>query len=116
MSLARLSDAIDPSAKALLSGLPGPSIVPPARWYGHGMATRKVTITLDEDVLARAKRAAPGGNLSAYVAAGVEELARQAALRQLVAELEAEHGPVTDEERARVDAVFAELDGDPPAA
>ncbi|HWL88963.1 MAG TPA: hypothetical protein VNO21_24330 [Polyangiaceae bacterium] len=51
----------------------------------------------------RAKRV-HRGNLSAAIAEAAELLRRDIAMGDLVAELEKEHGPLTDEDRAIVDA------------
>jgi len=56
----------------------------------------------------RAKRV-HRGNLSAAIAEAVELLRRDVAMGELTAELEKEHGPLTDEDRAVIDA---ELRGD----
>lgn len=66
----------------------------------------RVNITLPDELLARARAA--GLNVSAAAAAGVtEELVRiekNAELDRYLAEMEQEHGPITDEEIAEADA------------
>jgi hypothetical protein len=51
----------------------------------------------------RAKRV-HRGNLSAAIAEAAELLRRDIAMGDLVAELERQHGPLTDADRARIDA------------
>ncbi len=82
------------------------------------MAKKKITVTVDEELLDRL-RAAGIDNLSAVVNSALTEyerrLARHEALGSLLDELLAAHGPITDEARAASAAAWAELDG-PSAA
>jgi len=74
------------------------------------MAVRKLSVALDDDVAAAAATSAKrrGLSLSAWLnAAAARALAIEDGLAA-VAEWEAEHGPLTDEELAAADAV---LDG-----
>jgi predicted transcriptional regulator len=68
------------------------------------MAVEKLSVSV-EPMLARRMRAAAeasGQSLSAFVADAVEQRLKLDAARQLLEEWEAEHGPVTEEERQRV--------------
>lgn len=69
-----------------------------------GVASRKRSISFDEAVLAEAERraAAAGGNLSALVNAAVLRELRIARGQELLAEDEAEFGPVPDDVRDEV--------------
>jgi post-segregation antitoxin (ccd killing protein) len=69
------------------------------------MKTTKVSITIDSDLLEEVKSYA-GGNLSRYVNAALREQVRTARLRKLVAEHEAEFGPIPAEQRAKAEAEF----------
>jgi hypothetical protein len=69
------------------------------------MAARKLAVSLDEDLAARIVRAADedtGGNVSAWLAEAARARLRYAAGRQLLKDLVADEGPITDEERERV--------------
>lgn len=78
------------------------------------MAKRKITVTVDEELVAQAHLLGVE-SLSAVVnqalAAHVERLARRAALRQLLDNWERELGPVSDVAAAEARATFDELDG-----
>ena len=72
------------------------------------MQKRRVTITVDEDIVEEAARAVADGRASSVSAwIGEAIVARQAtdrrleALDELIAEYEAEHGTLTDEELAQ---------------
>jgi hypothetical protein len=62
-------------------------------------------------VLRRRAKQLHRGNLSAAIAEAAEFLRRDMAMAELVRELEAEHGRLTDEDRATIDA---ELRRKPP--
>lgn len=81
------------------------------------MAMKKVSLTLDEELVAEARERS--GNLSAFVNEALEARLRNARLGQLLAELDAEFGPVPpevqaqakrdmDEARARIARALAE--------
>jgi len=73
------------------------------------MATVKVSISLDEQLLAEARRLAPDGNLSAYIAKALLKESKLEAAREWLAEREAEDGPVPPEITERVEKQWAEL-------
>jgi hypothetical protein len=77
------------------------------------MAKRKITVTVDED-LVDAIRAEHGESLSAVVNAAlaeeVDRRARRAALGRLLAEWDAAAGSVSPEATAMAEAAFDELD------
>lgn len=64
----------------------------------------KVSVTIDDDVLAAARDLAPNGNLSALVNDALSARVRRERLRSILAEDERELGPTSDAARARVDA------------
>lgn len=69
-----------------------------------GMATKKYTVTLPEE-LAEAIRAEVGpGGFSRYVTQAIERRREQDRLGELVDWLETEYGPVTEEELAAAEA------------
>jgi post-segregation antitoxin (ccd killing protein) len=80
------------------------------------MAKRKITVTVDEELVAQAQQLGEA-NLSAVVneALGrhVERLVRQAALRRLLDAWDNEFGPVPEPEVEAARAAFDELDGAP---
>jgi hypothetical protein len=71
------------------------------------MATRKVTVTIPEELLEDIRAEAAERGLSAYFAEALRAQRDRDRLRELVDWLEEEHGPVTDEE---LDAAYEELD------
>ncbi len=77
------------------------------------MAKRKITVTVDEELVVQAQRLGEA-HLSAVVNNAleqhVERLARRAALRALLNTWDAEYGPVSDEHAAAARDAFAELD------
>ncbi|MFI5619488.1 hypothetical protein [Streptomyces sp. NPDC051567] len=78
------------------------------------MATKKVTITLPEEVLEYIKERVDGRGVSAYVTAAVEHRVAMDKLGELSDLLEEEYGPLTEEElraaRDRIDAIDARHD------
>jgi hypothetical protein len=69
------------------------------------MKTTKISITIDTDLLEEVRSYA-GGNLSRYVNEALREQVRTTRLRKLVAEYEAEFGPIPAELRAKAEADF----------
>ncbi|MGH8907218.1 MAG: CopG family transcriptional regulator [Egibacteraceae bacterium] len=61
------------------------------------MATEKVSLTLDEKVLAAAREQVGERRLSAYVNDAVERQLQRDRLREFLDEAEAEAGPIPDE-------------------
>lgn len=78
------------------------------------MATKKVTITLDEALVAAMSTAAKqeGVPLSRLIAAAAERELRLRADRQAVQEWQAEHGAFTPDEMASVRAEMAAADAE----
>ena len=54
----------------------------------------KVSVTIDDEILAEARGLAPGGNLSALVNDALSERVRRERLRSLLAEETAAEGPI----------------------
>ncbi|MFE3267632.1 MULTISPECIES: CopG family transcriptional regulator [unclassified Streptomyces] len=71
------------------------------------MATKKITVTIPEDLLDEIRADAAERGLSAYVAEALRFKRDRDRLLELVDWLQEEHGPVTGHERA---AALAELD------
>ncbi|MGW7457105.1 CopG family transcriptional regulator [Streptomyces sp. NPDC054797] len=71
------------------------------------MATKKVTVTIPEDLLDEIRAEAAERGLSAYVAEALRFKRDRDRLRELVDWLQEEHGPVDEDERA---AAFEELE------
>ncbi|WP_328471436.1 CopG family transcriptional regulator [Streptomyces sp. NBC_00448] len=63
-------------------------------------ASRKVTVTIPEDLLDEIRTEAAERGLSAYVAEALRVKRDRDRLVELVDWLEEEHGPVTEDERA----------------
>ena len=62
------------------------------------MKTEKISLSLPRDLLEEARRLAPDGNLSAYVADGLRRRVMSDRLARYLAELDQEFGPLTEEE------------------
>jgi len=77
------------------------------------MAKRKITVTVDED-LVRTVQTLGSESLSSVVnaalASEVDRRARAAALERMLAEWDAAFGPVSDEAAAAASAAFDDLD------
>ncbi|SHL29266.1 ribbon-helix-helix domain-containing protein [Actinacidiphila paucisporea] len=71
------------------------------------MVSKKVTVTIPEDLLDEIRTEAAERGLSAYVAEALRAKRDRDRLVELVGWLEDEHGPVTEDERA---AALDELD------
>ncbi|MCJ0873571.1 ribbon-helix-helix domain-containing protein [Streptomyces sp. AP-93] len=71
------------------------------------MATKKITVTIPEELLDEIRAEAAERGLSAYVAEALRFKRDRDRLRELVDWLQEEHGPVTEEERA---AAFEDLE------
>jgi len=80
--------------------------------YGVGMATKKVTVTLPEELVDALGAAArdEGIPLSRLVAGAAESELRRRVGRQLVTDWQAEHGAFTAEELAAAKAEMAAAD------
>ncbi|MEU5051490.1 CopG family transcriptional regulator [Streptomyces sp. NPDC021096] len=76
------------------------------------MATKKVTVTIPEDLLDEIRAEAAERGLSAYVAEALRFKRDRDRLRELVDWLQEEHGPVTENERAAAVAELEELDAE----
>ena len=75
-----------------------------------GMATKKYTVTLPEE-LAEAIRAEVGpGGFSRYVTRAIERQHERDKLHEFVNWWESEHGPVSDEELAEAEAERRDLE------
>ncbi|WAL72668.1 CopG family transcriptional regulator [Kitasatospora sp. YST-16] len=71
------------------------------------MASKKVTVTLPEELLDEIRADSAERGLSAYVADALRAKRDRDRLQELVVWLEEEHGPARSDERA---AAYAELD------
>jgi Arc/MetJ family transcription regulator len=82
------------------------------------MVKRKITVTVDEEIVDEVRRFGGTQQLSAVVndalAEHVENLARTEALREMLDAWEGELGPVSEEDTAKARAAFDELDGVSP--
>ncbi|MER7045153.1 CopG family transcriptional regulator [Streptomyces jumonjinensis] len=76
------------------------------------MATKKVTVTIPEDLLEEIRGEAAERGLSAYVAEALRVKRDRDRLVELVDWLEEEHGPVTESERAAVRHELDDLDAE----
>lgn len=66
------------------------------------MKVRKVSLTLPSDLLDEARSYLAGGNLSAYVPDGLRRRVLSDRLGRYLRELDAECGPLTEQEIARI--------------
>ncbi|EFE76775.1 hypothetical protein SSIG_04344 [Streptomyces filamentosus NRRL 11379] len=87
-----------------------------------GMATKKYTVTLPEELAEEIRAEVGPGAFSAYVTRAIERQREHDRLGELVARLEGEYGPVTDAdlaaaeaERREIEQWFAEQEADTPA-
>lgn len=99
-ALRQALDAVprDQVVKCIVSVLPATVFIEDSG-RPHGGKARKVSVSMPEE-LAEAVRARTGsGSFSRYVADAVEERVRLESLDELLAELDAEYGPVPDEIR-----------------
>jgi Arc/MetJ-type ribon-helix-helix transcriptional regulator len=69
-----------------------------------GMATKKYTVTLPEELAEEIRSEVGPGSFSAYVTQAIERQRERDRLGELVADLEAEYGPVTEDELAAAEA------------
>lgn len=69
-----------------------------------GMATKKYTVTLPEELAEEIRREVGPGAFSAYVTRAIERQREQDRLGELVAWLEDEHGPLAEAELAAAEA------------
>lgn len=82
-----------------------------------GVATKKITITLPEDILERLKGFAKevGMPLSTWIAQTIEDEIRNREGLAAMREWEALDGPLTEEEIAEADAILAKADAEAAA-
>jgi len=66
-------------------------------WYDFGVAVSKVSLSIDEDVLAEARSRAGRRELSAYVNEALLRQLQHDRLGELLAEMESKSGPIPDE-------------------
>ncbi|MFF1462133.1 CopG family transcriptional regulator [Streptomyces sp. NPDC058330] len=76
------------------------------------MATKKVTVTIPEDLLDEIRAEAAERGLSAYVAEALRFKRDRDQLLELADWLQEEHGPLTDGERAAAFDDLADLDAE----
>ncbi|WP_030898616.1 CopG family transcriptional regulator [Streptomyces sp. NRRL F-5126] len=76
------------------------------------MATKKVTVTIPEDLLEEIRADAAERGLSAYVSEALRFKRDRDRLLELVDWLQEEHGPVTEDERAAVLDELSDLDAE----
>lgn len=69
----------------------------------------KISVSLDDKLLAELKDAA-GNNVSAFVSAAVRQQLKRQELQDYLAELDEELGPPSEEELAEAAAAFDEVD------
>jgi hypothetical protein len=65
------------------------------------MTTSRLAILLDAELADQIRRAAEGGTISGWIVDAAERKLRAQALRDVVVDWEAEHGPLTSAERRR---------------
>ncbi|GAA2598649.1 hypothetical protein GCM10010304_52760 [Streptomyces roseoviolaceus] len=75
-----------------------------------GMATKKYTVTLPEELAEEIRQDVGSGGFSAYVTRAIERQRERDRLGELVARLEEEHGSVTDDELASAEAERREFE------
>ncbi|MFE7941064.1 hypothetical protein ACFU46_27385 [Streptomyces griseoincarnatus] len=75
------------------------------------MATRKITITVPEELVESIKERVDARGVSAYIAAAAAHQDAMDRLRELAERFEEEHGPVTDDEQQAALDRIAAVDG-----
>ncbi|NEC86522.1 hypothetical protein G3I71_12005 [Streptomyces sp. SID12501] len=73
-----------------------------------GMATKKYTVTLPEELAEEIRSEVGPGEFSAYVTRAIERQREQDRLGELVAWMQEEGGPLTEEELAAAEAELRE--------
>jgi hypothetical protein len=73
------------------------------------MATRKITVTIPEDLLEEVRAASAERGISAYVAEALRIKLDQDQLAELVDWLQDEYGPLTEEDETATDEFLAEV-------
>jgi post-segregation antitoxin (ccd killing protein) len=76
------------------------------------MASKKVTVTIPEDLLEEIRAEADERGISAYVTEALRSKRDRDKLQELVHWLEEEHGPVTDPERSAAYDALEDLDAE----
>ncbi|WP_181696631.1 CopG family transcriptional regulator [Nocardia sp. GTS18] len=76
------------------------------------MATRKITVTVPEDLLDEIRAEVPDRSLSAYIADALRAQRERDRLVELAQWLQDEHGPLTEAERAAAMTEVAEVDAE----
>lgn len=76
----------------------------------RGMATKKYTVTLPEELAEEIRSEVGPGAFSAYVTRAMERQREHDRLGELVARLEEEFGPVTDAELSAAEAERREIE------
>ena len=76
-----------------------------------GMATKKYTVTLPEELAEEIRAEVGSGGFSRYVAQAIERQRERDHLHEFVGWWEGEHGDVTDEELAGAEAERLALQG-----
>jgi hypothetical protein len=76
------------------------------------MVTRKITVTIPEELLDEIRTESAERGLSAYVAEALRLKRDRDRLRELVTWLQEEHGPVTEEEHAAAVGDLEDLDAE----
>lgn len=77
-----------------------------------GMATKKITVTVPEELLDEIRAEAAERGLSSYVTEALRSKRDRDRLRELVTWLQEEHGPVTEQERAAAIEDLEDLDAE----
>lgn len=75
-----------------------------------GMATKKYTVTLPEELAEEIRSEVGPGAFSAYVTRAIERQREHDRLGELVERLEGEYGPVTDADLAAAEAERREIE------
>ncbi len=75
-----------------------------------GMATKKYTVTLPEELAEEIRSEVGPGAFSAYVTHAIERQREQDRLGELVAWMQEKDGPLTEEEQAAASAELREIE------
>ena len=75
----------------------------PIGW--DAMKSAKISVTLEQNVVDELRQTAGRGGISAFVNDAVRQRLQAVRLRQLLDELEQEHGPIPDDVKEYVDGL-----------
>ena len=74
------------------------------------MATSRITVTIDDEVLAELRTQVGPGDVSAFVTEAIRNRLRKDPIMELIEQLGEIYGPITDDERAEAEVWVQEIE------